>query len=271
LWFQGVRSCESVEGIILSVRQSKSLSRILYVRIPSSHICSLIKKQDFKISLFGLIASIPHGRAFVIPPILKRYMRCNREDLKILRHLANAITPKISNNGGYSFVLGLHIGLSEFLYNDTLPSIKEIEAVEDRLMFSSQVSIRHRRYADLWKIRKPDEYYKGFANTRTPFIILHGGLDPQTPWFYAPFYFEKVKRNNFQHLIKFPNFVHAIFVHMDEFCAQNIIVEWVNNPSNKPNTECIKNMPKLDWKGERTETKLFSKIVFGVEEMWEGL
>jgi hypothetical protein len=32
------------------------------------------------------------------------------------------------------------------------------------------------------------------------------------------------------------------------------------NSTIKPNTECIKNMPKLDCKGERTETKQFSKI-----------
>ena len=225
-----------------------------------------------KVSLFRLIASIPGGRTHFLPPIIKRIKRCNAFDKVILKRLASIISPKMQNRGGYSFILGLHIGLSELLYNGTkLPSLEELQKKEESYMFSPQVSVSNRRLVDHWDIKKPDEYHNKFANTRQPFLILNGAMDPQTPYFFASFYYEKVKKNDLQHLVKFPNFVHGVFLHYENSCAQMIITDWVKNPSRRPNIECIAKLPKIDWKGETEASKEFSKLIFSIENMWENL
>jgi pimeloyl-ACP methyl ester carboxylesterase len=164
-----------------------------------------------------------------------------------------------------------HIGISEMLYNVTLPSLNELLRNEEDFLFSSRLSIQFRVMKDFWFERKPDEYFQKFAETRQPFLLIHGEMDPQTPHSHGVYYFNRVKRSPFQYFISFPNYVHKVLFHQDQDCSQKMLVEFVKNPTRKPNDSCILSIPKIDFEGKRSNTKLISKNLFGVEDLWYGL
>ena len=233
-----------------------------------------ITKEKFKAILFMMIAGRPGSWAFAIPPLILRLKRCNDFDKGVIKHFIMSTEKEIKKNDdyrSYSELMEFQIGLSEILYNSTLPSLKEIKKIEENLIFSIRLSISSRTLKDYWFPTKTDEFYQKFANTRQPFLLLHGTLDPQTPYSHAPYYFKNVKRSPFQYFISFPNYVHVVLRHFHGNCSQQIMVDFVRNPTKKPDISCIDKIPSVDWKGIRDESREISKNLFSIENIWSGL
>lgn len=143
--------------------------------------------------------------------------------------------------------------------------------VESQLYFSNGLSRGLRRNVyDLFPRYTPNpEYYRKFPQVDTPIMILHGLLDPQTPFFMAPYYLNKIKRNDFQFIVEFPNEVHGIISKGE--CPLNLIANFLKNPRSRIDQSCINNMPKIDWEGTTEVVKKLSKTYFGVDNMWQGI
>eukprot|EP01080_Neovahlkampfia_damariscottae_P011291 gene11291-4102_t len=233
-----------------------------------------VPKTQFKAILFGLIAKIPDGLSWVIPPLISRINRCNEFDKKVLSHFFKTIAQKKDLKVDYranAGLIGFNIGIPELLFNETLPSLEDILKKEETLRFSPRVSILYRIMKDHWFATKQDEFSQKFANTRQPFLLIHGGLDPQTPYSQAPLYFNKVKKTETQYFVSFPYYVHGVIMHIHQNCAQNIMINFMKNPTQKPDESCIKNLPTIDWEGKRELSRQISTHLFSVEDVWAGI
>ena len=144
-----------------------------------------VPMKVFKSVLFGLIAKIPDGVAWIIQPLIAKINRCNAFDKQLLtnffKNMKKSEKELKVDYRPYSQLTGLNIGISELLFNGTLPSLEDIMKTEESIKFSVRVSILYRIMKDHWFVSKPDEFHQKFANTRQPFLLIHGGLDPQTP------------------------------------------------------------------------------------------
>jgi pimeloyl-ACP methyl ester carboxylesterase len=233
-----------------------------------------ISKSDFKLILYRLIQTQPYGMSYIIPPLIIRLKRCNAVDKIIIKKFIKFFTVGAKRNDeyrGFSDILFIHISNSEMLFNGTLLSLKKIQEIEETLSFSTRSSIMARVMKDHWIEEYQDEFFEKFAETRQPFLLLHGGLDPQTPFPHAPYYFQKVKRTEFQHFVTFPFVVHGTIFHYHKNCVHHTMVNFVRNPTEKPDIRCIEEMPNVDFQGKRLETREISNKIFGIENMWEGI
>jgi hypothetical protein len=68
-----------------------------------------------------------------------------------------------------------------------------------------------------------------------------------------------------------PFVVHMTIFHYHKNCVHNTMVNFVRNPTEKPDILCIEEMPNVDFQGKRLETREISNKIFGIENMWEGI
>lgn len=105
----------------------------------------------------------------------------------------------------------------------------------------------------------------------TPVMILHGTLDPSTPFFWGAWaarMFQGTKAN----FVPVHHGPHAILKYGEvpgssTTCGITILSSFVNNGA--PDTSCISKILPLDWACQRAATKAISKELLGTEDAWE--
>lgn len=230
------------------------------------NITKLLTKEEMRFIFFILIRSREEELRILIPPIIYRFLRCNNQDQMELNHFLHLMKPKNFSYRDYTELVFANIGISEMLYNSTnIPSIRDLDIERNLLYFSSDTSIFSRNLKDIWPTYKTDEYYNLFAKTNIPFLMVQGNLDPQTIHPQAIFLYEKLKRNENQHLVIFENLQHRIIARGD--CSYNIIIEFMKNPLKRPNITCT-NDKIIDFIGNDQETKRISQKYFN-SKLWK--
>lgn len=115
-----------------------------------------------------------------------------------------------------------------------------------------------------------------------PMLLLNGDLDPQTPYWWAIDSAIQYGANNYNdkdryyytiptapHFVMFDSpIVNTSSEYDYENCAFIIMKSFINNGNWKPNTDCIKWIEPIDWKGSTNTSKQMAMIYFGTNDMW---
>jgi len=205
-------------------------------------------------------------------PYYYRLNRCNEADVTVLNNFtktllenvpANIESPQRSSN-----LLSYNIKFSELTKIPGPSADTIIEHCRQRIACSREdyldVFLR-----DNWPRYQRDEFYGSWPNFQVPVLALNGGLDAYTDVQIARQIVGQL-HNNDQYYIEFPLVGHGVVAPFKytglSTCAVSIVKSFLDDPSSKPNTDCIRQAEDFDFNVQTEE----SEALFGQDDIWEN-
>jgi pimeloyl-ACP methyl ester carboxylesterase len=216
----------------------------------------------------------------VLPVLYYRIDRCSEEDVKAINHLMEDFYPKIvppededvpTLSRQFSDVLRFHIASSELMSDNPL-SPEEMKEIDKTLLATSHfIANRFLPQSQKWPVYDADMYYHNWASQEVPILMFNGTLDQRTPIDKARIaqdnltgpnqYFIEVP--NAKHIVTFNSPVKSIFA-LD--CGMQIMLDFMEDPLEKPDTSCLDNLVPIDFHGN----PLMALVLFGTWDLWEN-
>lgn len=251
-------------------------------------------------SLFGrwIRSMAPTRTRLLIFPVVNRILRCNSDDITVLKFLLsnNKYLDQQNNFGG----LGLNLqhlnsnanANTTFITNDLVAFIigsSEFNQFKNNLVSEDQLEQIHRALlvtnaadASLYSLLKADGFipYQDplshkYPKTNVNLLMVVGSLDPQTvpEWAWHAMHFYP-KTN--QQLVVIPYAVHAVsslpglspVVTGGPDCAFQVAASFYISAGEQVNTSCLSMMEKPDVAGTRNETSAISLAFLGTQDLW---
>lgn len=160
----------------------------------------------------------------------------------------------------HSQVLQRHISISEIWGKDA-PPLKKLEENIAGYIMTTRVSTAFASTAASWPAYSPGSLDDKAADYDGPLLMLHGGLDPTVP----PDRLEDL-RHHFsapnQYFVLFPQGSHVVI--NESPCARFIYQQFLDHPTQVPDTSCVSKIPSFSFSGDEKTTEL----LFGSKDFW---
>lgn len=217
--------------------------------------------------MFGGILLWSWWERAAIPAVVRRLDRCSDTDVAALRYLGTNLWDPLSglsNDRLYGRVLGVNVSVGE-LWDHPGPSVGELEAFEQELLFAPSSGLRHaQRIADGWPRYDEDGLDDLFAQTATPILMLQGELDPASPLAQAEAVGAAYDGAD-QHFVVLPGAPHSFESPTWDgwSCALNAMFSFALDPSQL--LDCVDDVRPPDFEGSPE----LGQLLFGRDSLWE--
>ena len=215
----------------------------------------------------------------MIPGLVSRIARCDDADLLALANLDAAINQPAANARAQSNMLHLHVIRNELWGNDNSGSAEEFQSfIRNDLAPNSYFN--DESFADISELMSilegqlssyEDNNDDINPTTTTPVLILQGAVDPATPVANAMELRDLYNGTN-QQVVIFPEGTHTVFnttpvvEGQNEYhCAQNLIIDFIQNPQAELNTDCVDAVTPIDFVGENV-----APLLLGTNNYWDN-
>lgn len=225
--------------------------------LPTGPCADLIDASTLRAGAAAFLADA--GLRGFAPSLFARVGRCTADDREEIGRLLDLFLDRAPHYTErlYSPVLFTHIELSE-QWPEPWPAQEALDAEQAGLAFSFDVSASRRFLLDLWPRYPLDPVAGGLADTDTPLLMLHGGLDPQTPLWRTD-----AARGHFtgpgQHFVEFPLGTHILLGSTPGRggdCATQLVAAFLEDPSIAPDASCVDTLDPIDFTGQPLTSKL---------------
>jgi pimeloyl-ACP methyl ester carboxylesterase len=220
----------------------------------------------------------------LVPPLIHRAGRCDEEDVRFIERFYR----EDSGSGGrrsYDSAPRSTALLYTILFSELVPSAStadELTAAGETSVFADLVGAEDLVVGyDAWPTYPRDEYMFELANTDTDLLILHGGLDTQTPPSMGRDMESHFNADNHQYFY-FPLGTHGVYwgshtaerperfgpIDPDDryACGQHLTWQFIDDPSSRVDGSCVDNAQPLEF-GTAADT-LFD--LAGHDDPWDN-
>lgn len=191
----------------------------------------------------------------LIPAMLYRAERCSEADIEYLDAFAGLVPDFArveSHEAPRSTALFTNVAYSEIVSELSGPQ-EILDAAETAVFSDLSSAVDLSSALEHWPLYPADEYIGQWADTEVKLLLLHGGLDTQTPanegWAVA----EQFQRPG-QQAFFFPTGGHGLYYRTHELkddaetrCGQHITVQFLRDPEAKVDGSCIDDTEPLDF------------------------
>lgn len=238
---------------------------------------NIIQIKEFFYFLLG------ERRYSLLPAFIKLLNRCGENDQQLLLALKAESEDDFLDENEY--MGGAHPPLDTFDWSN-MPDINilmafNISMVEafrpyetretfmarnEELRFSA-VSDEAYELESLWQIPKIHTSFEP-VQTDTPILILHTDMDEGVVLSHGERIAQDYNGDN-HHFVVVPRMSHGVGVFAHHSCPQQILVDFLNDHSQAPDTSCIADIPAIDFTLESDWGRELSLDVFGIENLWD--
>jgi pimeloyl-ACP methyl ester carboxylesterase len=213
-------------------------------------------RRGGRLGLQGLITEALRRWRFLrlIPAILYRAERCTEADIAYLDAFAGQLPGRPdygTDEARQSFAVLVHILFTEMVTELSDP--EDLLAAAEAEVFSSDPGIDLPAALADWPHYSLDEFMGQWATSDIPMLILHGGLDTQTPESQGRALAAEFDAPNQQFLF-FPTGTHGIYngshslVDDEETsCGKDLTVQFLRSPTRAVDESCIDDALPLDF------------------------
>jgi pimeloyl-ACP methyl ester carboxylesterase len=220
-------------------------------------------------AFLGLFVSGLYFEQMLMPAAIYRILRCNFADLEWFAKVESYLQSRLGTGptDGASDVTHLNIVFSELWPSH--PSEAALRAQETSLIADSGFLPMLASLADAWPQFPTDAYLGGWPSSPAAMLILQGTMDGVTPFgdLVKPRY---VGAN--QYFVEIPNASHVVVASSPiadpgvAGCGLQVVLGFLANPSQPPDTSCIAALAPLDY-GSPPAKWL---ATLGIADLWEN-
>jgi pimeloyl-ACP methyl ester carboxylesterase len=225
-------------------------------------------------ALRGLVGFLLYYRPFneTIPAVIYRLTRCAPSDMEALDALASYTFP-ISADTGFSIAVYFNEYFSEMwdhpTYSDSEAFFAYLDALyEDALIISGEGYAMH-EILQRWPVYE-DPLVDQWAETDVPMLLLHGHLDPATPYALAAPAADHFSAAN-QHFLDFPYAAHGIIFNtptghspLAYDCGLGLLEQFLDDPEAGLDTSCMDLVVSFDFEGTHDAAR-----IMGTADYWD--
>lgn len=207
----------------------------------------------------------------LVPALVYRLLRCAPEDQAAVGHLLDfmgQIPPE--PDSAFHVPLYAHIVLSELW--DTSPlTAAEYAAIDQSLSIAPGGTDAFQALWSQWPRTPEDDLANAIATTRTPLLLLQGGLDPQTALFRAHPFASALEAQGHAYVL-FPDAPHALIAQTpiagesSDQCADLLVRAFLADPSVTTHA-CQANAQPIDF----GDNAALAAMVLGTGSIWENV
>jgi pimeloyl-ACP methyl ester carboxylesterase len=95
----------------------------------------------------------------------------------------------------------------------------------------------------VWPVRHVPRSFNGLVTSSIPTLVLAGEWDATTPPKPAQAATKHLKRSTF---VEFPGLSHGV-LRLDSPCTRSIFGAFLDNPTQRPDTTCVQQLPEPQW------------------------
>eukprot|EP00771_Trimastix_marina_P003752 gnl/Trimastix_PCT/5126.p1 GENE.gnl/Trimastix_PCT/5126~~gnl/Trimastix_PCT/5126.p1 ORF type:complete len:554 (+),score=36.75 gnl/Trimastix_PCT/5126:35-1696(+) len=237
------------------------------------------------------------------PALIHRMKRCNRQDIQVIKKLfapgsnAQRFVRQMGQGTPYGMlgqegygvdqmnatiqywspVLCWNILFSEMwtgngAYTPAEYSPMGVQGWTDTSIFATHVPSKMAPLVEKWNCYKRDPYWYQYPKTRIPLLLLHGDLDPATPYPWAPHIISHYTGPK-QHLVRVPLSSHVTIrssplVGSQSTCGWEIIKSFLYESMEHPDVSCLQRLEPIDFPGRLEKTKEMSRKLWGTRNLW---
>jgi len=236
--------CSGKLGLDLDVYASQVLSSLEDGHCQAAELSAGELKVTMAILLYA------SSTRELIPAILYRLQRCNEGDIVAIRDYLN---PRLARPTpeGYSEALQYHIALSELWNYDAPPTESDMQEVFDDSLVSLGVGIDFAENYDSWPVYQRSAFDGEYMDYTGPLLMLHGGLDPASPYDAISDYASRYNAPN-QTLVLFPEAGHDTLFGTripgeTLSCGIQLISQFLQDSSSAIDTSCVATVESIDF------------------------
>jgi pimeloyl-ACP methyl ester carboxylesterase len=222
----------------------------------------------------GLVGFLLYYRPFneTLPAVIHRLTRCAPDDMEALDVLASFTFP-ISADTGFSIAVYFNEYFSEMwdhpTYSDSEAFLAYLDALyEDALIVSGEGYVMHEILLK-WPVYE-DPLADLWAETDVPMLLLHGHLDPATPYALAAPAADHFNAAH-QYFLDFPHAAHGIVFNtptahspMAPDCGLTLLQQFLEDPEAELDTSCMDLVVSFDFEGTGDAMRLM-----GTADYWD--
>ncbi len=220
----------------------------------------------------------------LVPPLIHRAGRCDDDDVRFIERFFR----EQSSSGGrssYESAPRSTALLYTIIFSELVPSastVEELRAAGETSVFADLVGAEDLAVGyDVWPTYPRDEYMFELADTETNLLILHGGLDTQTPPSMGRDMERHFTADNHQYFY-FPLGTHGVYwgSHTadrparfgpidpnDRYsCGQHLAWQFLDDPGRPVDASCVESAPPIEF-GTNADT-LFD--LAGHDDPWDN-
>lgn len=249
--------------------------------------CAVVGNNEGQISLDHIKETLywllGYRRYSLIPAFTKLLNRCETNDQILLTALAEMEEEDIEEHSEYTggtvtmlngydwsniydnnLLLAINLEMAE-VFTPT-ETVGEFLTHNDNLRFST-VSDELYQYQQIWQLPKLNVDNTP-ADTDIPILIMHTDMDEGTVLAEAHQIANDYSGEN-QHLVVIPRMSHAVGLFAWHSCPEKILKDFLKDHQTKPDTNCLSDIPDIDFTLESDWGKEISRDIFGVDNLWK--
>lgn len=268
----------SPSGPLFTVSVTSYLESV-FTRLYQNNSCPLLT-NSYPIGYWKKLASLFATNPSTIPAIpamLFRLDRCDPSDLDVLSYALEQMMNSILLHDL------LHVPLTspslekQILFSEAwspqLPTYTELSNVYDACFFAPGSYVLGSIYPQ-WPVLPLDPYFNGTFSTNASLLVLAGGYDPISPSDEGNWQFASIGSPN-KYIF---NFATSLGMNLENTpvypsansttpCGMQILLSFMRNPIQTPDSSCQADMIPFDWRGDPTINEQY----FGVEDLFNGI
>lgn len=221
---------------------------------------------------------IRERRYSLLPALIYRFNRCNEEDIELFSYLVEEGGEDGDDYVGGTAPVFTETDMSGLIDNAIVPdSVAVIEAFDTEMSKEEFLQLNDdMRFTDLraleWDIAQVWDVPKipfnnEPQNTLVPMLILHTDTDSQAIPEHGAMIAADYPGDN-HYYIEVPRMTHYTGLVAWHSCPKNILRDFLANPEQKPNTECIDTIPAINFKLDDEYGRYLSQEFFELENLW---
>ncbi|UJR34715.1 hypothetical protein I4U23_027492 [Adineta vaga] len=237
------------------------------------------------VELANKISSIFYPQMMqLLPALIFRINRCNKEDQKVLKHFLN-VTHSSNEDGakGSSTLVEINNDLAELWAlldpKETNPSCEYLKGISMNTFASNLVPNTFCPIQQTGQLGYPtDQYYRKYPTKKTklPVLLLHGDMDQFLP---VPISRHFVKEysliNSNLTYIELPRTGHtpidaSPMIDAEGNCGWNLAISFILSETFEPNRSCLNKISEIDFAGTTMRTKQIALQYFGTDNIWDA-
>jgi pimeloyl-ACP methyl ester carboxylesterase len=240
----------------------EAAARALLADLDAGHCAGLGLDAPTARLLAGVFLQRGDEYPTLIPPMIHRLHRCAGRDKRAFVHMFDELFPEggggLAEKPGHSPVAQRHLAYGD-LWGPAVPPLSDLQAVVDRSVATTEVSLRFAETAAGWPgLPAPDPRDGAYPPREVPVLAIHGGLDPTGPVDRL----DGLSAWLGDGLVIVP-YVHHVTLNYGD-CPVGIQAAFLADPTAPLDTSCVAEVSPPDFAGDAA----FDERIWGTADRW---